>query len=517
MKHFYSIALFASMLLGASAMQAGEKVDEHGVIYDVEGTSIYYAKNTNTSNYNGLNNPLYGVWTKLVYDEANHIVYMMYPQTSFHRDTYIKGTYTDNKISFEMPQTLSYLTTGGKTIGHRLVKPADGTPARADDYVIDDSEPITYTIGEDGVITMDGGDEVLFGFSKPPYDEPDAEPELTRFANYETVLTPMPYQMLYAENMPEDYASKYEMWTTDSRVSVKVATYGNKIYLEGLDYNNPEGIFVGDIDGDTVTIPGGQCSGMENNMFKCKYLYSKEDGVYGDVVFTYSAEKGELVSKTANNGLYVGDFTENKGIEQKESLGTITIKRVPEGISHVPVVPERFALYFSYSTYTDKTYFSFDLYDRNVDGYALDGKNIFYRIYDADCKLYTFKPEDYPFLDQDVDEFGYTDLYCTYGREETLGASGLYNNNHHSVYFNGEVANAGVQVIYRDGDEEVVTDTVYAKKITAVDDLAVEAAVLSETYTDLAGRRVLNPSKGIYIKRVAYSDGTVKTSKVAVR
>jgi hypothetical protein len=517
MKHFYSIALFASMLLSASAMQAGEKVDEHGVIYDVEGKSVYYVKNTNTANYGGLDSPLYGVWTKLVYDEANHTVYMMYPQTSFHRDTYIKGTYTDNKISFEMPQTLLYTSSSGNTIGHRLVKPANGTPARADQYVIDDSEPITFTIGEDGVITMDGGDDVLFGFSESPYGEPDADPELTRYANYETVLTPMPYQMLYAENMPEDYASKYEMWATDSRVSVKVATYGNKIYLEGLDYKNPEGIFVGDIDGDTVTIPGGQCSGMENYLFRCKYLYSNEDGVYGDVVFTYSAENGELVSKTANNGLYMGDFAENRDIEQIESLGTITLKRVPEGISHKPKVPNQYDISFRYSTYSGKTFFEFDLYDRNEDGYALDCDKIFYRIYDADCKPYTFKPEDYPFLEQDVEEFGYADLYCNYARENTLGAYGLYENRSHSLYFNGEVANAGVQVIYRDGDEEIVTDTVYAKKITAVDDLAVEAAVLSETYTDLAGRRVLNPSKGIYIKRVTYSDGTVKTSKVAVR
>jgi thiol-disulfide isomerase/thioredoxin len=45
----------------------------------------------------------------------------------------------------------------------------------------------------------------------------------------------------------------------------------------------------------------------------------------------------------------------------------------------------------------------------------------------------------------------------------------------------------------------------------------INGQVVSSEYYDLSGRRVITPSNGIYVKRVAYSDGTVKTSKVTVR
>jgi hypothetical protein len=55
------------------------------------------------------------------------------------------------------------------------------------------------------------------------------------------------------------------------------------------------------------------------------------------------------------------------------------------------------------------------------------------------------------------------------------------------------------------------------KSTTGVAPTVINGEVISSEYYDLSGRRIITPSNGIYVKRVVYSNGTVKTSKVAVR
>jgi hypothetical protein len=55
------------------------------------------------------------------------------------------------------------------------------------------------------------------------------------------------------------------------------------------------------------------------------------------------------------------------------------------------------------------------------------------------------------------------------------------------------------------------------KSTTGVAPTIINGEVISSEYYDLSGRRIITPSNGIYVKRVVYSNGTVKTSKVAVR
>lgn len=50
----------------------------------------------------------------------------------------------------------------------------------------------------------------------------------------------------------------------------------------------------------------------------------------------------------------------------------------------------------------------------------------------------------------------------------------------------------------------------------AVESIYEDAEVISTTYYDLAGRRVANPDRGIYIKSDTMSDGSVRSSKVVI-
>ena len=48
----------------------------------------------------------------------------------------------------------------------------------------------------------------------------------------------------------------------------------------------------------------------------------------------------------------------------------------------------------------------------------------------------------------------------------------------------------------------------------AINDVKEDTTIVEETYIDLAGRRVITPEKGVYIKRVKMADGSVKSVKV---
>ena len=52
---------------------------------------------------------------------------------------------------------------------------------------------------------------------------------------------------------------------------------------------------------------------------------------------------------------------------------------------------------------------------------------------------------------------------------------------------------------------------------TAVRSLASEDQAVGESYTDLAGRRVVSLGQGIYVRTTRYADGSLRTSKVIRR
>ena len=54
--------------------------------------------------------------------------------------------------------------------------------------------------------------------------------------------------------------------------------------------------------------------------------------------------------------------------------------------------------------------------------------------------------------------------------------------------------------------------------MSSITETVADKAVVSTTYTDLAGRRVANPATGsIVIKAVRYTDGTTDISKEIIR
>jgi hypothetical protein len=445
----------------AKAVHAAE--ESTSIITKAEGVAKYYIRNTNTQNYAGYNQFLGGVSGELVFDESTHTVYMKNPQTALRSDTYIVGSYTDTSLSFTMPQTLdtSYY---GDLIGHRFVKDSNSTDNNEPTYTIDDSEPLTYTIAADGTITMNSdGDKILFGFT-------DAF-DIT-YANYETVFTPFNDKALTMADMPDDFASKVEMWCMQddsSKLNLKVVNSDNKLYIAGFDTYNPDSFVVGDIDGNTVTFKAGQYTGINRYLYQYSWFYGYDGEKLEDAVFSYAPEAGVLSNKNSSFGLYSGDIVNNRGITELLGYSEAAINRVPSDISLIPNNPTN--LYIS-SPSENSTSFSFILESQSKDGWPLNDDNLYYRIY-FNKKLFTFTKSDYPGLDSDCTDMRYkAAIYDDNGNRVIGSYSSGYN--YIEILFNFATANAGIQAVYKDGDTEYCSDIVYFQQIPdlVVNDIA---------------------------------------------
>ncbi len=89
-----------------------------------------------------------------------------------------------------------------------------------------------------------------------------------------------------------------------------------------------------------------------------------------------------------------------------------------------------------------------------------------------------------------------------------------------TVTYSTEVYTASKQgneyVYTKSGDGPSVTIKYYQGE-AGVGSIDSDKEVASETYYDLCGCQVANPSFGLYIKRVVYSDGSVESTKVSIK
>ena len=81
----------------------------------------------------------------------------------------------------------------------------------------------------------------------------------------------------------------------------------------------------------------------------------------------------------------------------------------------------------------------------------------------------------------------------------------------------------GVQAIYYpEGREENPENLLYSvisvfEDPNSVDGILSDKEVKNVTFYNLTGQKETNPSAGVYIKRIEFADGTVKTLKVTRR
>ena len=157
-------------------------------------------------------------------------------------------------------------------------------------------------------------------------------------------------------------------------------------------------------------------------------------------------------------------------------------------------------------------YVSFDIPMLNVDGMVLDTKNMYYNIY-IDGEKFTLYPDEYQMLDEPITDLPYD---FTDARDGRPGDITIEGSLHTFILFGQGIESVGVK------SYNVVNGNVYESRlvegaVASIDVPEVADNVVGEVYTDLMGRVVNNPGRGIYIKTVKYADGSMKSFKVSLK
>lgn len=446
-----------------------------------------------------------GYATEVVF-AADGSVYIKDINTDYAFGTYVKGTLTDNTVSVKLPQAI-YDMDGMVVYLDKLVQmDVEGQMM----YVSAGTESELLFEYKDGNLIQK---EPSFVFGLALEGAGISGDSCMQFIN----VLDQPIQL------PE--GTEYETWKmrdwTGTVSDVFVAKNGNDIYLGNLAADLFESNWVkGSIQGDKVVIPSGQFYGLYSNEYGSAYMYfmaADVDTLYNElydysymvyvpvdsISFDYNAEKKTLSSMQSmlvNIGPEYVNFAYNYDEPNIKYQAELTHATRPEN----PVITN----FMEYTEYFGYGAMSFTLPLNDVEGNVLNENNVYYNVY-IDGELFTFNPDEYQGITSSMTDIPYTFSDDYYDIQS-------YGANHTFTFFVTGFEHIGVQSIHKIGDEVAKSDIVYNDGITtAISHVAKkDAACVSNIYTDLSGRRVSVPSKGMYIHTMKMSDGSVRSVKM---
>lgn len=295
----------------------------------------------------------------------------------------------------------------------------------------------------------------------------------------------------------------------------KVVREGDDIFVSGLSDNLPDAWAKGTLDGTKLTFKGNQYMGLDKVTESYAYF---QPIVHLDVWYDYGDGTGEYYSEPFLAETI--DFTFDEAAATFATDSTFCVNQGKNVVNQLfPYEEAKFSPWedkpYTPADPTDLSYmpyeedlgygmFLFAPYEFSKDGEQLNPAALYYNIF-LDDEKYTFDPEDYPTLSEEMTDvpFGFTD------RASFTNYAGLYNVY---LYVTG-FERIGVQMVYKGGGETRKSAIVYCDATDGISRVTSHGAAVSRTFTDLSGRRVAAPEKGIYVETVTYADGTQQSVK----
>lgn len=285
--------------------------------------------------------------------------------------------------------------------------------------------------------------------------------------------------------------------------TVKVGFDNNDVYIQGLTQMLPDTWVKGTLDKDgDVTFEKGQFFGKAIRNVFLMGLYFNEPS---NLVLDYDAAAG-VFSAGSYYLLISASPTE---VQPYDYLTGVTITKIQDKAAKpkTPTIVE----YRAYNNAEGYGTIDISIPMESVDGDGLLSDKLSYVLYlDNEQEPYVFTTNRYQSLDANMTEIPY--LYSD-GFDFMPGQG---NPLYRTVFTYEDWMGAkkiGVQSIYRGGNETTKSDIAWFDTET-VGISSTMAKPFSEHFTDLQGRAINNAYKGIAIKYVRMSDGTVKTAKV---
>ncbi len=315
-------------------------------------------------------------------------------------------------------------------------------------------------------------------------------------------------------NAAENYQMHYDISIDKDDRVVKVAIEGNNFYLGNLSKECPSNWAKGHIEGNKVIFDAYSYMGIDSTNrahtflvpagykdIYYEYINQHQDSIFfrDKVIFDYDAANKTL---TTDSG-----FVVNRGIDDIKVIAKYfspTLKPWTETVG-APLDP----VFTAFEPY-DKKYgygsFSYQLSKYDSEGHLLNPDKLYYNVYFDDEKI-TFYPDEYKMIPNDM-----TDVPYSYIDSWDFYMNGITRKLY--FYCTG-LEKVGLQSFYLDGDKKYASKLVFfdANATGIHPSATVNSPVKSISYTDLSGRKVKRPAKGIYIKTTVYANGTVQSAK----
>lgn len=464
--------------------------------------------------------PFDGIWGKIVEAPDNKTIYINNPIGAYYSDAWIKGERTTgDTIEVKLPQQFVHEEYDGMSNDAWLYKlvpvkvEQDGetyTTFKPDST----SQTVKYVWRNDSIVLVNTTqDSKLLGMCTEAgewYGYGDYIQQYTVFDQQPVA----PKDETKATQMSITYYDSGQMY---GRVK-KAVREGNDIYIAGLNENIPSGWAKGTISGNKATFSGHQYMGLDT--VTASYAFFEPvsrsmvwDSEIGDsiesltladaITFAYDADKGTLSTDST--------FVANQGYKMFNQVFTYdgaTIEPWTEKAATPLAVDASTMSYMPFSEEYGYGLLAFAPSEFDADGYILDANKLYYSIY-LDDDVLTIDPDEYKLFPYETTEipFTYSDML------DFVNYAGMWQ-----VYtFVTGIDRIGVQMIYKGGGEVRKSAITYISATdedpSAVSNVTQTGKVAGVTYTDLSGRRVSRPGKGLFIQTTRLADGTITTSK----
>lgn len=315
---------------------------------------------------------------------------------------------------------------------------------------------------------------------------------------YDKVITP-PTSATHQE-----YSYKYVMDGVEGNSFADVAFDGKDVYIKGLCTSLPDIWLKGTNDNGKITFKSGQYMGAitYHHYFSAAHREKKTVDGQEKEVWVLDDEWTCDISEDRKTIQFEKDrrftvliaedvsYALEKG-ELKEFNEVLSTPQKPEIISMEDI--GGIALFFKQPTI-------------DINGNSIRPQNLSWRLY-FDDKLYTFSPDMYNSLTEPLTEipYAYNDDwdFIMHGNEQSVY---IYETKYNTI---------GVESVYTLNGEKMVSERAYYKA-TGISENVTNKQVKKTYYTNIDGRRINKPRKGVYIKTDIYTDGTRQHHKVII-
>ena len=384
---------------------------------------------------------------QMVFADDGKTVYLKDPISQAVANTWVRAELSDDGKTLTMP--LNQFITYFDEMDYGLITAWVDVTVDEDGYIVAtpnlDIHEVTFTIGDDGTISLNGSSGDVDAFEGSGigliYDD---DQSWAGYVDWESVYTP--FEATPVELPDGIVMENFSMTYVDSNGNaggkmVKVGMTGNDVYVQGFSSLVPDGIMKGTLteDGVMVTFPSDQYLGVGNSLFLNMMGLDADYTILDNLVFSFDED-----NMKANDILAV---VAGMNIQEEYDQPFITYymdhAATPANPEVIDFVDEGELGGFNYG--------SFNVPTVDTEGNFINPNDLYYRIYIDDDELFTFGPDEYPYVEEFMTDVPY---YFTEGYDFGVGGATVY-------FYETGFQRVGIQSVFRGGGEEHVSDIVY--------------------------------------------------------